>query len=966
MPLEAPGDGAVRAARICPVCGAASTAATVAEDVNRVAATVMTGTELAADEQTIDHVKDQLPPPPTVAPALPPVEEIVPGYEAMGVLGRGGMGIVYRARHRKLKRLVALKMVLSGAHASPEHLARFRTEAEAVARLQHPNIVQIYEVGEHEGQPWFSLEFVEGGTLAQYLARSPQAPRLAAQVIETLARAVHYAHQHGIVHRDLKPANVLLQIPEARAPKAEHRGEHTGSLSLEKTVVGNTPSEAGMPRQPAAVPEPVLLTADLCPKITDFGLAKQLEDDSLQTQSGAILGTPSYMAPEQAGGQSHAVGPGADIYALGAMLYEMLTGRPPFKATTIMETVNLVLKEEPVPPRRLQPRVPADLDTICLKCLHKDPLKRYLSGEALAEDLRRFQANEAILARPTSAAERLLKWSRRRPALAGLVAVSAAAMVALLAGWFAFTLQIQKQRDRAEANYQRALLVVNHMLETASAKTWEYEPRLEEKREAMLKKALELFSEFLGEKSTDPEVRQKTARAQQKVADLYRILRQPQDASQHYQEAIDLVGPFQDRPEWAYVLAECYNWQGEILRSTFSLKRAQEVYAKSRGLLQGLLNQYPDNLTYRKDLARSHYNSGLYFKESDDAKNAAVEFRAAIDLLRVSIPQGVAPEVAADMRYAEALSYLNLATVLFGPGKDQEAVDAASKAITLLDDLVAKNPEVPDYRKDLAVAHNNRGNVRARLYRVPPQNAELLQQAEDDHRQAVALLAKVRSDYPRYPKFGHELANTFNSLGALLVTRQDKAGARDAWTQATVILDKLAAEHPKAVDFQGDLGMTLGNLGWLLGQEQKWTDARGELNKAITLVQTALKANPKHPDYSLALRNQYLNLARTELQLKNHAAAARAAEGLAARKKPDDYYLAARFLAQCLPLVEADKDLSADDRAKYSAQYADHAVALLGLARKEGLKSWDAVLTGPLFEPLRRQPAFAVLRKELQ
>jgi tetratricopeptide (TPR) repeat protein len=309
----------------------------------------------------------------------------VPGYAILEVLGRGGMGVVYKALQASLNRLVALKMIRSGPLADLEELARFRQEAEAVARLQHPNVVQIYEVGEHGGHPFLALEFVEGGSLAARLAGTPQPARQAAELVETLARAIHDAHGRGIVHRDLKPANVLL-------------------------------------------------TRDGTPKISDFGLAKRLDVEAGRTPSGAVLGTPSYMAPEQARGKSREVGPLADVYALGAVLYELLTGRPPFRGETAADTLLQVLSEEPVSPSRLQPKVPRDLETICLKCLQKDPRRRYASALDLAEDLRRFQAREPIRGRPVGPGERALKWVRRHPAWGGLGSLTLLTGAVLVAG----------------------------------------------------------------------------------------------------------------------------------------------------------------------------------------------------------------------------------------------------------------------------------------------------------------------------------------------------------------------------------------------------------------------------------------------------------------------------------------------------------------------------------------------------
>jgi WD40 repeat protein len=363
----------------------------------------------------------------------------IPGYKVLGELGQGGMGIVYQARQLALNRLVALKMIRAGAYAGGRERARFQTEAEAVARLRHPNIVQVYEVGAHEGRPYLALEFVAGGSLSALLRGTPQPPRQAAELVEALARAIDYAHGQGVVHRDLKPANILLARVEDRA----------GS--------DDPPSSILDPRSfsPSAI------------KITDFGLAKQLGEDPGQTGSGTILGTPSYMAPEQASpstawkkGPDTGVGPAADVYALGAVLYEMLTGRPPFKGATVLDTLEQVRSQEPVPPRRLQPKVPRDLETICLKCLEKEPRRRYASAQALADDLRAFRDGRPIKARPVGRWEHAAKWAKRHPAVAGL---AAAIVAVVLVGFTLVIWQWQSAvsaRRETEAERRRAELLL--------------------------------------------------------------------------------------------------------------------------------------------------------------------------------------------------------------------------------------------------------------------------------------------------------------------------------------------------------------------------------------------------------------------------------------------------------------------------------------------------------------------------
>ncbi len=370
-------------------------------------------------------------PDPRVEPLIRPIPKFIGDYEVLSEVGRGGMGVVYKARHRGLHRLAAVKMVLAGEFASPAQELRFRLEAELGARVLHPNIVQVYEIGSYEGRPFLALEWVEGGSLANRMDGNPWAPDAAASLIETLARAIHLAHAEGVIHRDLKPANILLQKEEGGWRKDE---EGPGRFEF------------------MLHPSSFILS----PKITDFGLAQTIEGGPTMTQSGLLVGTPEYMAPEQASGKRALVGPATDIHALGVVLYQLLTGQLPFKADSTVELLRAVTSDEPTRPRRLRPSLPRDLEAITLHCLEKQPGRRYPSALALAEDLERFRERKHVMARPVGAVARLVRASRRRPQFALLLALLA---VSLLGGFGGVTwkwLEANEQRDLANAHAKQA------------------------------------------------------------------------------------------------------------------------------------------------------------------------------------------------------------------------------------------------------------------------------------------------------------------------------------------------------------------------------------------------------------------------------------------------------------------------------------------------------------------------------
>jgi len=558
----------------------------------------------------------------------------LPGYEVVDVLGRGGMGVVCKARQQKLNRWVALKMLRGGRYAEPEQRARFQAEAWAVAQLRHPNIVQIYEVGDNAGQPYLVLELVEGGSLAQKLPGGVWPAQPAAQLVETVARAAQFAHQHGVIHRDLKPANILL---ESVATTIDHGVRTTEYASI--------------------------------PKIADFGLAKKLDADLGQTSTGILVGTPGYMAPEQAEGRSHDVGPATDVHALGVILYELLTGRPPYQGASMLQTLEQVRCHEPVPPRRLQPRVPRDLETICLKCLHKEPRHRYTSAEHLAEDLWRFRNGKPIQARPAGLVEQGWKWARRRPALAALLVVSVAACVALgiedqryKARLEQALEQTRNQRDRADANLQFARDAVDRTVSKITE-----EPRLKEAdfyklRHDLLTYMVPFYLEFVKQEQTDPKL--------------------------------------------AAERAQAFSRLGSVRDDMGEKEKAVTEYEQARAIFAQLAADFPDRPEYCQGLVTVHDNMGTVLRELGKRPEAEAAYREA---LKIAARLAANSPTVVDYRLALANSYNNLARLLHDLGRHGQSEAAYSESLKIQRQLVADFPRVPAYRLALSKTCSNLG-----------------------------------------------------------------------------------------------------------------------------------------------------------------------------------------------------------------------------------------------------------------
>jgi tetratricopeptide (TPR) repeat protein len=910
----------------------------------------------------------QLPPPELCTPgpatdtpetggAAPPpgMRPRVPGYEVLEELGRGGVGVVYKARHQALQRLVALKVLLAGEHAAPAQLTRFRGEAEALARLRHPNIVQVYEVNEHGGLPFFALELVDGTTLAERLGGAPQPVREAARLVEELARAVHAAHQQGVIHRDLKPANILM-------------------------------------------------TADGTAKITDFGLAKRVDVVGVPTQSGEIVGTPSYMAPEQARGDRKSVGPASDVYALGAILYELLTGRPPFRAVTPLDTLLQVLNEEPVPPHRLQPKVPRDLETICLKCLAKAPQRRYPTAETLAEDLRRWQAGEPIQARPVGHVERSWRWCRRNPLVAGL---TAAVTLLVLAATFTTTalaiLAERKAVDTEEALKREEALagqLGNSLDETKQAygklsgeqertkealadalkrrkqyraaldaqtsfyleKLLAQQKVLTEDHKQFLRQALKSYEDLAAEVGQDEETRAGVAAAHKRVGAIRVRLGMHKEAEEAYRRAValhkELADDFPKVADYRWLLAHDHGSLANPLRITGQLKEAEGECRAALALHKQLAEEFSAVPKYREDLSRCHNNLGLLFQSTDRPKEAEDEYLASL-----AVRKRLVADFPKEAKYQMGLGATHMSLgILFEITRRLKPAESEYRAgLAVLKQLRIDFPTAPESLPDLLSRnHTNLGILLA--------NTDRLDEAETEHRAAFALAKKLADDFPTAPDYRLRLAQAHNHLGIVVEARGRPKEAENEYGAALALHKHLANDFPTVADHQNELAGTMVNLAGLNRDRKEFQAARRLLEEALPHHRAALKANPRHPEYRQFYRNNRWVQTLTLLSLGDHRAASATAEELAkaALDPTSDTYNAACHLALCVPLAEKDDKLDEAERKKLVQQYRERAMQLLGQAVQNGFKDVQHLKTDPDLVPLRARADFQKLVAELE
>jgi serine/threonine-protein kinase len=767
-------------------------------------------------------------------------------YELLGLIAHGGMGVVYKARQLSLNRPVALKVIRAGSLASPDERRRFRTEAETVARLDHPNIVPIYEVGDYAGQPFLSMKMMEGGSLAQHIPSLLGNPRTVARLLIQLAEAVDHAHRHGVLHRDLKPANVLLD-------------EHGHAY------------------------------------VTDFGLCKRFEADSDLSQSGTIVGTPMYMAPEQAAGRTSRLTVATDIHGLGAILYECLTGQPPFRGADTLQTLTLVQGQDATRPSKLRREVPRDLDIICLKCLQKDPTRRYPGARALADDLERFLNDEPIQARPVGRIERVWRWVGRHP-LWTVILVGMAGTVGL-AGWAV------SENLRAASRARDALESADQVYE--AIESWlDDTPNMDDRQRKVIEWLRGKYETFSRQDEKKSAIRRQIARSLFRLGQLDRVLKDFDGARDAYERAItlqeQLCAHFPSEAIHQEDLAESHNWLGELYREQGQqLHEAEAQYQRALELQSALAETFPDTPTYRRLQARSLFNLGIVQMDTNRRADARRAYDRAIALLT-----SVSTEIQQESAYRHELARcrINRGILLTEGNHLAEAEADFSRALALLRELTSNPGTRARYRLELAILCNHLGNLYASTNRA--------REARSAYEEALALTRQLVLYFPKRPEYRKELGLTHNNLAAILWSKADPTRSKHEWMQARDHFAALVKDHGDVPEYQANLGMVLGNLGWLLSEQSQHAEACTELEKAIRCYEVARKANRNHPDYLRGLRQHNQTLAETRLRMRDPRRAAQAARALAQvgdSADPLACYFAACFLARCASMSKEKK-----------------------------------------------------------
>ena len=821
----------------------------------------------------------------------------IPGYDLLGVLGRGGMGVVYKARQQGLDRLVALKMVLAAEHATADQLGRFLAEARAVALIRHRHIVQIFEIGEQAGRPYFSLEFCPGGSLDQKIKNGPLPPRTAATVVAQLADGMAAAHAAGVIHRDLKPANVLLD-------------------------------------------------ADGTPKVTDFGLARAIDDDSGRTRSGSVLGTPSFMAPEQARGDQRAVGPHSDQYSLGATLYDLLTGRPPFKGTSVVDTLDQVLTREPAPPTLLVANCPRDLETICLKTLQKDPAKRYADCTALADDLRRFLDGRPITARPVGLPERLVRWTKRNPRVAGLVGAVLALLVLVAAVSTVFATTFYRQRndlaltvDRAEKGESNALA----NLELAVKNEKEANENYDFARTDMSNLVTQVPRQ-LEAAAVPPAVRLNVLKVLDDLMQAQLARGNPRGLSEKGVYILQLEA-------------------GNVAMERKKFPEAVAAYTSARAIIERL------RAAETKELDKADGNLGLCLRSLGDATleaNATIDGgRAALDLYRqaLALQEGVAERPrsgeipVSEARQSVALTLFKIAEVGRRRGIDfPKALDDAEASLAIWRDLAKGPPTDPHaYRikVGLAGACYQVGKLRMKVSR----DAE----AKAAYQEALDLFAALTASNPGNLQFKREVSAKSEEYGNFLFTRGEVAEAEKRYAAAATLTRSLMTT-PEHLELQREFSLTQYYLGTVAHKRGNRAAADRAYRECLRLRLEYAALNPK--DLTAVIRVMVV-----EPRCGVHAAgSARAAKLLEQFPKNQTVLIeSACCYALCAPAVTHGRDPATATPAERMLRglYLRRSLDLVARLLDGGYKDRDRLATDPDLEPVQSLPAFKVLLARL-
>ncbi|MFI5459465.1 MAG: protein kinase [Isosphaerales bacterium] len=857
-------------------------------------------------------------------------------YEIVREIARGGMGVVFQARQLSLNRLVALKMILAGQLADDADVRRFHIEAEAAANLDHPGIVPIFEVGQHEGQHYFSMAFIEGQSLSQRLAGGPLPSREAAELIGRVADAIEYAHQRGVIHRDLKPANILL--------------DQNGN-----------------------------------PRITDFGLAKKVKGDSGLTGSGQIMGTPSYMPPEQAGGKRGAVGPPADVYALGATLYALLTGRPPFQAASVMDTVIQVISDEPVPPQRLNASVPRDLETICLKCLEKDQARRYASAAALGEDLRRFLAGEPIAARPVSRVERAWRWSLRNRLAAAMLSMVVVLTVtgtltitslwlraersrrqAVAAGREAVAASQRAERSReeavtagqrAEANAATARRAVNDYLDRITASPQLQRPGLSGLRRDLLTQALAYYDSFLRESAADTDLRVEAADAQNRAAMILAELGDTSRSLEAGRRAVALNEQLvHDQPgqnTHRHRLAQALNSLGNALRTTRRSDLALDAYHRAAETHEALLRAEPGNVDCATELA-VHW-SNLAKTLGNVGRTAEAEALLARNRLHLEdlvrrTPNAVRPrDLLADILH-------DIGNHSSDRGRFDEALGLYDRSREIREALVREHPDDWAQQNQLARIYNELGLLHFHFNRM--------QDALPYYEKARTLRERLLAAEPASAELQEYLARSFENLGNLYNSLDRPSEALPMLERSRDLRARLVEASPGNAEMQCALGGAVHNLA--MSHEQLGHNAEAErlYREAIGYQQRARKVQPDVVVYRAFLTNHLLSLGDLLRRAGKPDETAQLAEQAAAlwTRQPPPLIRSALLLVACIGPVGPEDSAAKARRDRFGRS----AVEILTKAVNAGFRDLAFLRSSNQLDPIRDREDFKALQRRVE